>query len=507
MVVDDRLAIIGSANINERSQRGDRDSELAVVIRDTDMIDSTMAGKPFKVGRFAHTMRVRLMREHLGVDVDDIEAQEAANVNRPPASRDGSQDEEDDQWDPDHEQRRDGDPDAGQTRVQARTTAATQFGRTVGQAVSGMANNLSNEIRNEASENNPLARGAAKALDSDDQPKGGDEEGATGSTQDYVQDGDERAKRIAENPENPGSASNRPVVPTLEERFVAEQRQNGGSSTPRNNNRSRGGSVSETAAQRRAANGSSHDLKHKQSRGGAGGNPWALPAETPEVDKDNFTDPVCDEFFRDVWLASAVHNTDIFRRVFKATPDDNVLTWSEFKAWTAWYDRLQRSFRSETTKPPPEQQGPPPGEDGASLSTSQSRAADEKGTGKSSSAKVQEAPSTLPRATPKMPNEGFSPQELDQMEALLGELQGTLVMHSTRFLEAEGECRCAADLRSQSLTSSQISRTTCSSRSTASARCRCTTERDVTTTRASPYPASSPRTHLRYLHAPSTHTP
>jgi phospholipase D1/2 len=29
-----------------------------------------MAGKPFKVGRFAHTLRVRLMREHLGVDVD-----------------------------------------------------------------------------------------------------------------------------------------------------------------------------------------------------------------------------------------------------------------------------------------------------------------------------------------------------------------------------------------------------------------------------------------------------
>lgn len=38
-IVDDRLAIIGSANINERSQRGDRDSEIASIIRDTDMID------------------------------------------------------------------------------------------------------------------------------------------------------------------------------------------------------------------------------------------------------------------------------------------------------------------------------------------------------------------------------------------------------------------------------------------------------------------------------------
>ncbi|PWN31347.1 phospholipase D, partial [Meira miltonrushii] len=75
MIVDDRLAIIGSANINERSQRGDRDSELACVVRDTDMIDSTMAGKSYKVGRFAHTLRVRLMREHLGYDVDADEVQ------------------------------------------------------------------------------------------------------------------------------------------------------------------------------------------------------------------------------------------------------------------------------------------------------------------------------------------------------------------------------------------------------------------------------------------------
>jgi hypothetical protein len=49
-------------SVNERSMRGDRDSELASVIRDTDMIDSRMAGKPFQVGRFAHTLRMRLMR-------------------------------------------------------------------------------------------------------------------------------------------------------------------------------------------------------------------------------------------------------------------------------------------------------------------------------------------------------------------------------------------------------------------------------------------------------------
>ncbi|KAF8927822.1 Phospholipase D1 [Dissophora ornata] len=67
MVVDDRIVIIGSANINERSMLGNRDSEIAAVIRDQDYIDSTMNGIPFKVGRFAHTLRMNLMMEHLGL--------------------------------------------------------------------------------------------------------------------------------------------------------------------------------------------------------------------------------------------------------------------------------------------------------------------------------------------------------------------------------------------------------------------------------------------------------
>ena len=36
----------------------------------SDVINRTMAGQPFKVGRFAHSLRMRLMREHVGVDVD-----------------------------------------------------------------------------------------------------------------------------------------------------------------------------------------------------------------------------------------------------------------------------------------------------------------------------------------------------------------------------------------------------------------------------------------------------
>lgn len=76
MVVDDRIAIIGSANINERSMLGSRDSECAAVVRDTDMLWSTMDGEPYLVGRFPHTLRMRLMREHIGVDVDEVMEEE-----------------------------------------------------------------------------------------------------------------------------------------------------------------------------------------------------------------------------------------------------------------------------------------------------------------------------------------------------------------------------------------------------------------------------------------------
>jgi phospholipase D1/2 len=57
-----------------------------------------MAGQPFKVGRFAHTLRVRLMREHLGIDVDSLS--EESLMTRQPVERYYEQAA----WDPDNEQ-------------------------------------------------------------------------------------------------------------------------------------------------------------------------------------------------------------------------------------------------------------------------------------------------------------------------------------------------------------------------------------------------------------------
>lgn len=136
-IVDDRLAIIGSANINERSQRGDRDSELAAVIKDTDMIDGydlyvflvhaltvalcrSMAGKPYKVGRFAHTLRVRLMREHLGVDVDALYEEDLLSTD---PVKDAT---EQTPWDPESEQKKGAEDGVTQRGKDKRHTPAAE---------------------------------------------------------------------------------------------------------------------------------------------------------------------------------------------------------------------------------------------------------------------------------------------------------------------------------------------------------------------------------------------
>ena len=68
MIVDDRVVILGSANINDRSMLGHRDSELAIRIEDTLHVPTTMAGQQFMVGYLPHTVRMQLMRQHLGED-------------------------------------------------------------------------------------------------------------------------------------------------------------------------------------------------------------------------------------------------------------------------------------------------------------------------------------------------------------------------------------------------------------------------------------------------------
>ncbi|KJA15853.1 hypothetical protein HYPSUDRAFT_48013 [Hypholoma sublateritium FD-334 SS-4] len=86
MIVDDRRVVMGSANLNDRSQKGDGDSEIALVIEDDDLFNSIMDGKPYQASRFAATLRRQLYKEHLGLiepQVADSRDPEITSFMRP----------------------------------------------------------------------------------------------------------------------------------------------------------------------------------------------------------------------------------------------------------------------------------------------------------------------------------------------------------------------------------------------------------------------------------------
>ncbi|RDL38671.1 putative phospholipase D1 [Venustampulla echinocandica] len=67
LIADDRVVICGSANLNDRSQVGSHDSEIAVVIEDHTLIDSVMNGQAFQASKYATSLRRQLFRKHLGL--------------------------------------------------------------------------------------------------------------------------------------------------------------------------------------------------------------------------------------------------------------------------------------------------------------------------------------------------------------------------------------------------------------------------------------------------------
>lgn len=67
LIADDRLVICGSANLNDRSQLGTHDSEIAVVIEDPTPVRTEMGGEPFTASKFAASLRRQLFRKHLGL--------------------------------------------------------------------------------------------------------------------------------------------------------------------------------------------------------------------------------------------------------------------------------------------------------------------------------------------------------------------------------------------------------------------------------------------------------
>ncbi|CAJ1064140.1 LOW QUALITY PROTEIN: phospholipase D1-like [Xyrichtys novacula] len=70
LICDDRCYIIGSANINDRSMLGNRDSEMAVFVEDEERVPSVMGGEDYQAGPLALALRKECFRVIVGASSD-----------------------------------------------------------------------------------------------------------------------------------------------------------------------------------------------------------------------------------------------------------------------------------------------------------------------------------------------------------------------------------------------------------------------------------------------------
>ncbi|KIL67865.1 hypothetical protein M378DRAFT_185469 [Amanita muscaria Koide BX008] len=443
-IVDDRLVIIGSANINERSMRGDRDSEIAAIIRDTDMIDGAMAGETFKVGRFAHSLRVRLMREHLGLDVDALDEETfTANDRAEPETRQ-------DVWDLDAEQKYGQEDAVSHIRMSKLQNQANPMVNgaldTAGQAAeeSGMSKTAralhkiglnpksASQDRNKAlseerKENGEEVSGFSisgvptleeKLVLEQNRPEGeivNQYRCSDGPTSPLKGDENDDAKEIARFEQSKAEEESSGAPANAGERLEVAER-------PSNQSLNQ----SAEASSRRARSFLRHDSNRSSTKA------WTLPTRRPQVEPRVFEDPIVDSFWKDIWVASAIHNTEIYRKVFYAVPDDLVTTWKQYKDFVSYHERTQKLSKDI------------PHEGCATNSLEENRDSqtvtrnstwiEGKGTHRSGEHPDVQG-STFSRPT-KRP-EPFDRSEREEMEKLLGELNGHLVVYPTKFLEAE----------------------------------------------------------------------
>ena len=323
-----------------------------MIFKEAEILSRKMDGKAFKVGRFAHTLRVRLMREHLGVDVDAMYEEDLMTAAEPVASS-----ERDTRlWDPDNEQQRE--MRGGVTRVRQR--------------------------RGDDHHRNPVTDGFKEAAAKCSLGEIIHRMSVKGKGLDSALDEDEKALEEArvgyDRESNRQSKVESLLAPTLEEKIVMEHRpQTAAKSVPgdidedvlyakRHGAAEHGDEATQTVEDAttpevRVRDGSgvdndassdvsndAHDgvqplqharqggedglglgnvekdavrarsvlRKHVSSSsrvgGGGGGGAaaaaerWTLAVPGPVVDPYRFEDPICDGFYKDVWVAAAVHN-------------------------------------------------------------------------------------------------------------------------------------------------------------------------------------------------------
>ena len=355
MIVDDRIAIIGSANINERSMLGSRDSECAAVVRDTDMLWSTMNEQAYLVGRFPHTLRMRLMREHLGIDVDAVMEEERVE----------------DEFEHDMDEAYGDHPrhhsdSLAQLEMEDRLLQSKSEIQEDLLAKSERLHSFNFDVDWEQGDNPNLRSG--KRLTEDARVTGNAEH-----QRDVDGEGPDQKKRE----EDSGRATGRDTFlaangketftnphPTgVPERSLSPSEIE---SRKRSTSNLSGGHVNAAPPSHglEDSNTENKDLPHtaqlpklpttddtdiggpplqRDTSTRSSIHPFVADMKRPSVDKDCMRDPLNDAFFLDTWHAVAENNTRLYRTVFRCMPDNEVKSWKEYKEYAAYAERFAQA--------------------------------------------------------------------------------------------------------------------------------------------------------------------
>lgn len=357
MVVDDRYAIIGSANINERSMLGERDSEIAAIISDTDMLDSTMAGQPYKVGRFPHTLRMRLMREHLGVDVDAVMDEEREEQFHDEEAED-IENNHADQMPSDHDRNMERKLMQSKHRLQDDLIARYEE-----------MHSFNHDVDWEQANNPNLL--AHKKVTMDPRVTGNNEHRAEVEGQSF--------DRMAEHAGSPTSHGR----DTLQLRADREVLLNSTASEGKGTFGSRASHLATSKSASRASSsvgnsasvvvaeslppqpphlsqedlsqvsqlpplpvtddtdiGGPPRLRRLTEASQEAFSPLLASLRRPVVTKDCMKDPIADSFFQEVWHTVASNNTKLYRQVFRCMPDSHVTNWRDYEASNAYAEKF-----------------------------------------------------------------------------------------------------------------------------------------------------------------------
>ncbi|GAB7355611.1 hypothetical protein MBLNU459_g6337t2 [Dothideomycetes sp. NU459] len=385
MVVDDRTAIIGSANINERSMLGSRDSEVAAIVTDQEMIPSVMGGKPYDVGTFPHTLRMRLMREHLGVDVDEIYRQE-----RDADTADPTDDEMDRIY---NHEKYNATSNPSPHILTEQNLAAGQHDETNGQKKSV------HKWVSEAGDENADGSNEKAAKDAYERPHDKDVAGYGFDNMKELEataDLDGRDSYINSHAHEVLRSSalldkSRPRAVSPHKREVQKANEDDAFRVlppvmPRMNTRELGlTQLSQLPALpvEDDTDIGGPPLQRSWSKGNASViNPLLQSMNRPMIDEDCMRDPLVDQFYQGIWHQAAINNTKLYRQVFRCMPDNEVLSWTDYHKFEAYSKRFMQSQGLGSSDPGKPKEAPqasgPPGSGGTDAVTQSVAAASDK---------------------------------------------------------------------------------------------------------------------------------